>query len=261
VQFPQELKRCVVFIAAKKADDTFAFMGTAFLVADDTKPKRVPLIITAKHVLNGIKDLGLDEVCLRVNLKDGSSHWYSSPINKWFIHPDDNVDVALWVTNGAPEWDHNFYPLSSSATQDRIKENEIDGGDDLFYIGLFSHHHGRDRNIPIVRVGNIAALPAEQIQTAKYKMDGYLVESRSIGGLSGSPVFVNLGNSRIINGELLINKGYKLGHLLLGLIHGHYDHKGEFEKLNTGIAIVVPVEKIFDTIEYAIKAKIITFTD
>ena len=77
-------------------------------------------------------------------------------------------------------------------TEKVIKENEIEVGEEVFVTGLFSHHHGQSKNIPIVRVGNISAMPEEKIQTKEHLMDAYLIEARSIGGLSGSPVFVIL---------------------------------------------------------------------
>ena len=54
---------------------------------------------------------------------------------------------------------------------------------------------GRDRNFPIVRTGHIAMMPDEKIPKVKIgdwegNADAYLIESRSIGGWSGSPVFV-----------------------------------------------------------------------
>jgi hypothetical protein len=50
-------------------------------------------------------------------------------------------------------------------------------------VGLFSEHQGAERNIPIVRVGNIAAMPEEPVLTTSWgAIDAYLIEARSIGG-------------------------------------------------------------------------------
>ena len=82
-------------------------------------------------------------------------------------------------------------------------------------------------------------------------LEGYLIETRSTGGLSGSPVFVHKGTTRIFNKE---------GPLyLLGLIHGHwnwdYPNLGRIvvdahyaEAINMGIGIVVPAQKILQVI-------------
>jgi hypothetical protein len=63
-------------------------------------------------------------------------------------------------------------------------------GDAVFITGLFSHHPGKARNLRVIRVGNIAAMPDEPVKTQRGEMEAYLIEARSLGGLSGSPVFV-----------------------------------------------------------------------
>jgi len=85
-----------------------------------------------------------------------------------------------------------------------------------------------------------------------------LVEARSIGGLSGSPVFLNLGIARIIKKHVKFASGSQI-YYLFGLVHGHYDvETGEIDSLeveartdsesrdsvNTGIAMVVPFRNI-----------------
>jgi len=109
----------------------------------------------------------------------------------------DRTDVA--VTSLAFDWDvvdheciplFNYNPLEIAPTVRH--ERDIGLGDETFAIGLFRSHYGQQRNMPVIRVGNIAAMPEEPI-AAKYGKDfieGYLVEMRSIAGLSGSPVFV-----------------------------------------------------------------------
>ena len=94
------------------------------------------------------------------------------------------------------------------------------------------------------------------------EMDAYLIEARSIGGLSGSPVFVNLGSMRSKSGGLTIGAGGPR-FLLFGLVHGHYDvdaseideldHDvivpGQRDHVNTGIAIVVPFNSFFSVVQ------------
>ena len=100
-------------------------------------------------------------------------------------------------------------------------------------------------------------MPEEKINTRHHNLDAYLIEARSIGGLSGSPVFVNLGNSRIIDGKSMKSKGGPVC-FLIGLIHGHYDNNADeidiledFEneqtsRVNTGIAIVTPINHLIN---------------
>ena len=57
-------------------------------------------------------------------------------------------------------------------------------------IGLYTSQYGSVRNIPIARTGNVAAIPDEPVWTGRGFAAGYLVEARSIAGLSGSPAFL-----------------------------------------------------------------------
>lgn len=63
--------------------------------------------------------------------------------------------------------------------------------------GLYRNHYGAQRNIPVVRSEIIAARREEPIETALGPMDAYLVEVRSIGGLSGSPAYAVSGLHRL----------------------------------------------------------------
>ena len=109
----------------------------------------------------------------------------------------------------------------------RLERLHIGIGDETIISGLFTAVPGTTRNIPIVRHGNIAMMPGEQIQTDLGFADVFLVEARSIGGLSGSPVFVRhtLGVKVKREGDgsddLLFANGP--GITLLGLMHGHWD--------------------------------------
>ena len=83
------------------------------------------------------------------------------------------------------------------ARSDTIHSEGIGIGDEVFMVGLFHRHTGRDRNEPIIRVGNIASLPSAPVPLDEgEKAEAILIEPRSIGGLSGSPVFVHMGYTR-----------------------------------------------------------------
>ena len=102
----------------------------------------------------------------------------------------------------------------------------------------------------------------EKVNTKYGLLDAYLIEARSIGGLSGSPVFVNLGLVRSINGKLVKSPASYGPHYFLGLIHGHWDEAvnstpsdtediQSVKSVNMGIAIVTPGEKILDLLNDA----------
>ncbi len=261
------------------ADGEYRLAGTAFYCskppAAGNNPNSVYLI-TARHVIDGIRRLGINEVCLRINFANGTAQWLSIPINAWFTHPtEQNVDIAMAPFPIAEGFDHMMIPATDFPTADVQKRfGGIGVGDEVIIIGLFRHHHGQTRNIPIIRVGNIAAMDEEPVVTKDFgPIPAFLIEARSIGGLSGSPVFVNLGTTVLIDGKLQLFKGPV--HILLGIVHGHYDVSANkvddaqerdlsTAQVNMGIAIVTPHYKItevlnhpsFLTVETAISASL-----
>lgn len=247
------------------ADGTFRLGGSVFFLGQPHENGKADPVywVTARHVIDGIRKKGLDKIFIRANTKDGKSIWVASELNQWFWSQNDrSLDVAI-LRAGIPEpLDHMVIPYNLCATEQTFKDNEVALGDEVFVTGLFRHHHGEQRNIPIARVGNLASMTEDKIVTRDFGgIDAFLIEARSIGGLSGSPVFLNLGIHRFIGGQV---KQAPKGPIffLLGLIHGHFDSSASSvdellvgqedtvttERVNTGIAIVVPFASIMKTI-------------
>lgn len=267
---PDWVRKCVVFIGYKMADGEMRFAGSGFFlgrppagyVSGHAMASGLRLI-TARHVIEGIRKKGLTETFIRVNTKSGGAVW-SKCEGEWRFHPtDSSVDTAILFCGIPNDWDHIAIPTSVCATSKVFAEQEVALGDEVFIVGLFHRHHGKARNIPIVRVGNLAALSEEKVETAEFGLiDAHLIEARSIGGLSGSPVFLNLGIIRQI-GKQIVNKLDGPVMFLLGLVHGHYDVPAvdldislthdvpsiTTEKINTGIALVVPIEKVMEAFD------------
>lgn len=258
-----EVRKCVVFVGLRKANGEFRLAGTAFFLDKPVEGQENALhvwAITARHVIDKIRETGVAESYLRLNNNNGQTEWVAVPLNEWHTHPTDkSIDVAVLKFQLLESSDHKVIPYSMCGTDDKLKEKAVGLGDEVFVTGLFIHHHGSKKNIPIVRVGNVACLSEERVVTEQFgEIDAYLIEARSIGGLSGSPVFVNLGHTRTIGGTTYMGAGGQI--LLLGLIHGHYDVKAEdidmiedtsknqHDSINTGIAIVVPFNNIDSTI-------------
>jgi hypothetical protein len=141
-------------------------------------------------------------------------------------------------------------------------------GDQVAVVGLFRNHFGKERDLSITRMGNIAMMREEPVFTdyCGY-IDAYLIEAHSISGLSGSPVwFLNYPlrpaelPDKPNHMTLMQLEHGKAIYYLMGLIHGHFDIKNLNEDtvvdderetsdgINTGIGVVVPVEKVIETI-------------
>jgi hypothetical protein len=217
--------------------------------------------VTAKHVVEGLKG---QEPYVVINLKSGGKKALvlGSGVRWWFHPTDRTADVAVMPFAIQP--DHDIVSVGVEdlfLTKENFGKYKIGVGDQVFITGLFSPADGRKRNIPIVRHGNVAMLPTEPIQTDYGYAEVYLIEARSIGGLSGSPVFVRetVAMRVKVRGEQVL-VGATARQQLLGLMHGHWDIKesemnnatftmpDEGRGVNMGIGIVVPATKILETI-------------
>jgi hypothetical protein len=258
MKVPDNIRKCVVFIGYKMADGEYRLGGSGFFLGTmicGNQSKRT-FLVTAKHVIDGVRKTGIKEVQIRVNNKDGNASWIETKLDDWFHHPsDESMDVSLHEMGIPPESDHLVIPDTIFATDKVFSDLQVGLGDEVFIVGLFKHHQGNLRNIPIVRIGNLSATNEEKLRVKGFgEIEAYLIEARSIGGLSGSPVFLNLGKLRLVDGGLKQTDG-ETSFYMLGLIHGHFDEEsiidGETEDskkgsnaVNTGIAIVVPFSTI-----------------
>ena len=261
---PDEVRKCVAFLAYKDAQGMIRLAGTIFFVAISLPGETLGgfgYAVTAKHVIDGIRQNSADgKVYIRLNLKNVGARLAESRIEDWQSHPtDSSVDVSAHPFPSSAEFDHLVFPATGIATADVIRTQSVGIGDEVFIVGLFVHHYGQQRNIPIIRMGNIAAMPEEKIQTRSEEIEAFLIESRSIGGLSGSPVFVNTAGARTVGNTIRVGGG---GIFLLGLVHGHWDVSpsetdtmivdNRRESVNVGIAIVAPAQKILEVLNHPV---------
>jgi hypothetical protein len=262
MDIPAEVQKCVVFVGCRRPGGKESLIGSAFFVAKLARgahPITFRYVVTAAHVIEAIRDkLGLDTVLLRVNRKSGDAQWIETRLQDWYFHPDQAVDVAVMPIQSLIGFDHNLFPLHLFLNADTVRDEKVGAGNEVFLVGLFYRHFGGRNNIPIVRVGNVAAMPGEKVNTCRGPTDAYLIECRSIGGLSGCPVFLPLGTTRSISGLAI---GQMARYFLLGLMHGHFDVREALtdesiaaqdgsppKSVNMGIAVVVPIEKVLDTL-------------
>lgn len=260
VRVPDNVRKCVVFIGVELPAGGFRRLGTGFLLSvnlGDTG-QFFPYLVTAAHILAKAAEFG-DSVFISFNSIDGPAKWYSVKMSEWTLPSQDReaCDVAVVPMPVPDGLDWLAFDSSSRVTPDMIRQFGIGVGDEVFVTGLFFNHAGRYRDIPIVRVGNIAAMPEEPVVTTIGNIEAYLVELRSTGGLSGSPVFVQIGPMRPdpATGRNRPASGFAL----LGVLHGHWDlevpratpkpdsrQDAIAERFNMGIGIVTPIDKVIE---------------
>lgn len=241
-------------------DTSIHWGGTCFFVeetASASPPKIWGYMVTARHVAEAVADR---DFFLRLNLKAGGSVIIQSPGQscRWWVHPtDESADVAVvrWLppegTLSLKRWN-----VADFVTARDISEGRFGPGDDIDMFGLFSPMPGEDQNLTILRKGTLSMLPNELVRTKRGPTEAYLVEARSIGGLSGSPVVVTETMAHTVGSARMKGIGKSA---LLGLVHGHWEFSESGESAedpksftsdsgHSGVTIVVPAQKILDVI-------------
>ena len=261
MRVPEEVRQCVAYIGLEAkgpgGEPALEPLGTGFFVevkSETTTDRVYVYLVTAAHV---VEDVKADQWSIRLNNKEGGSLLLRPAVGeaaayvKWWFHPTDkSVDVAV-MPMVPPEELVDYRRLSAAemfVTEEIIRSNSIGAGDEVFMTGLFTKLAGSKRNQPIVRTGNIAMMPDEPVPTSRGMLEAYLIEARSIGGLSGSPAFV----------RTTVQMGLGMTYLL-GLMHGHWDippgavndlaeDRDGGGSVNMGIAVVVPARKILEVL-------------
>jgi hypothetical protein len=251
MRIPNELLDCVVFLC-RETPSGWKYGGTGYFVTmksvvhDDLS---FLYFVTAKHCL----DQAGPSLALRLNRKAGGSCILRVEAEWHFSMGGSDVAVLpleLGPNDLLDDCEYKYIFVESAATLPVIQQFDIGPGDELVVTGLFTRHYGQSRNRPIVRMGNIAAMPDEPIKTPAGDVRAYIAEMRSIGGLSGSPVFVRLGPNRPNRPDGVPGQPY---YFLLGQIRGHWDAMGNFgqelnQEINMGMALITPVADLLSVL-------------
>jgi hypothetical protein len=270
MRVPDYILKSVCLVAEEISQDlsadTVDELGTGFVVG--VRSKVAPsfpffYLVTAKHVVKEFIDQKRPLV-FAVNSKTGNLARLPTISNtRWRFHPTDNgADVAVlpldWI---GTEFDFLTIHSDLLANPQVMKQFGIGIGDDVYLPGLFGSIAGFKRFHPIVRHGMLAMLPIEQIEVDGASTDVYLIEARSIGGISGSPVFVRPTVSYRPNRNAQWLDGLARFHRVIGMVRGHWDIR-ESERnnvraqhsqkygVNMGIASITPAFKIIETLNH-----------
>jgi hypothetical protein len=204
---------------------------------------------------------------IRLNSKKGEPRIIPRAPSAW-VHHSDGDDLAISSIELDKDKYKFKYLLASPSflmTEDRMKRSDIGAGDETFMVGRYVGRDERKGNVPVVRFGHLAAAGTETINQGKerdyFLQESFLVETHSIGGLSGSPVFVWVPFERVHRGprdgeramqwrKEVRSLSLKPREWLLGIDWGHLDEviygdDGEQRHiLFPGMAGIVPAWKL-----------------
>lgn len=205
--------------------------GSGFVVGVPSAfPNRVfTYAISNRHVVEA-------SPVIRLNTKSGVLDIFDFKTTHWTF--SDDQDIAVCPISFSDAHKFRYVPRGAFLTRERIEQERIGPGDDVFMVGRFVNHEGQQRNTPSVRFGNLAMMPDEPVRHNFNSSKGqlsFLVDIRTVGGYSGSPVFVCGRTFSKANGGWSLSPPN--GPWLLGVEWGHLlDHNG----INTGMSGVVP---------------------
>jgi len=261
MRVPDEILEPGVFLYFQESGDMSErrrAIGTAFFISIRSKTANLlyPYLVTAKHCV--VEPMERGDLFVRLNTTDGASAFVQVK-DGWLFPDDPSSDIAV-LPFGIPSELQNRFEFRTVAeamlaTEAKLKEHEVGIGDEIVISGLFTRLAAKPRNIPIVRFGNISALPT-QLSDSKTGLNyhAFLAEVRSIGGLSGSPVFVVIGPGRVPPSKTMrLDRRYLM---LIGVVRGHWEHKepgigeagsafaDELAKVNWGITTITPVKDV-----------------
>jgi hypothetical protein len=192
MRIDDKLLKIVAFLGLRMADGNLVHVGSGFFLVGPP-PESRGCLITARHVIDGVRNTGLQSIFVGLNPSNGSAEWIETTIGDWMLPQNENLDLALLPRTFNELADHLYLPARLILSDQDVTALNVGIGDEVFACGLFSIHPGENRILPVIRVGNVSRYPAEKLHTDKFgTIEAFLIELRSLGGLSGSPVFIHL---------------------------------------------------------------------
>ena len=202
---------------------------------------------------------------IRINTKANDFDIYIAEPRHWYHHPDGDDLAVLPLSLEFTRYNLSLVPIGIFVDSKIIYDNYIGAGDGVFMIGRFIGYDSKQKNEPTVRFGNLSLGTPVGIEHERgYTQESYLIESRSLSGYSGSPVFVYVPpfsqRWQRFKGETKPITTSSVGRQwLLGVDWGHKymdeyvrERNGEIcseqwkVRTNSGISCVVPAWKLME---------------
>ena len=280
MRISDEVTRTVVFIGYPTSDPGkggIDCIGTAFFLQYDD----APYLVTVRHVAEYV---GSEPFLIRINRHaDGADNL---PIDgaKWVYHQNPEIDVAILPVDFVSDQTHSIRFIDDAKESwwsNKAWKYGVGLGDFCYTVGLFRVLAGMSRNMPVVHFGTIARtyyssftelIPVKDWRDPSGKKsimsDAYLVQSPSLSGLSGAPVFVRPSN-QLVRQELVdanphlhpaeMGDAVASWHLqLIGMWQGAWDappgevltaEHGNNTRVPVGMGVVLPIDYVHSTLE------------
>jgi hypothetical protein len=252
MKIPKQLLKAIAFVSQDQED--LDYRATAFVVSVPFDERTGCMhLVTAKHVATKLSE---GKAMIALNGKDGFPLWMKNDTQvPRYFHEDSSVDVAILPMASARLNDYDYQDISTNmfVTEERQAQYDLGIGDDIFSLSLFRTYVGEERLSPIVRVGVIAMMPEGRFPHPHFvSVETYLIDCWSMGGYSGSPVFVRdtiKMQAQSADGQPRPFSAAGDFHLL-GLLSGHItipSTDGRPDQ-DTKVGLVFPARKILEAL-------------
>lgn len=198
-------------------------VGSGFfysLLSDDGK-KRIPFIVTNKHVIDGATEviIYLHTIDKATGKKETHTNLTIGDVKNQFIHhPDADVDLcaipvgALFNAMVNTGKEPNFFDFNNkSCYENYISENTLGGIEEVYMTGYPNGIWDSKNNKPITRKG----ITATSIKSDWQGKKEFLIDISCFPGSSGSPVYI-YNDGTFMNGDSIV-AGTRL--ILLGVLY------------------------------------------
>ena len=276
MQVDEGVLKCAVFLGVP-TERGFCADGSGFFMFITEEDLDFTYVVTCRHVVRPFEPRrsttpNPEKIWIRANTrKDHKPREIPTVRGDWICHQDKSLDICVYPFDVA-KWDaDDSLDIARLETHTIVLHENLEKhvalslGDEVFIPGCFVGRVGELRNIPVVRVGNIAALPYEPVWGASPRHPAYLIETKSLGGISGSPVFLHLLPTRHVPPRKLraadgkeVNPALLIG-IMQGLHSGNYhaDFVGDDPEaiippvpadvdFNAGIGVTIPIKHILE---------------
>jgi len=213
--------------------DTAIYTGTGyFFLFKENGIRSIPVVITNKHVVEGMKKGTLIFTISKDKEPDDTNHVRLS-LDKfesyWIKHPDENVDLCaislVPFFNAAREQgiDIFYIPFSFSIVPGEKELNTLVAMEEIVMIGYPNGIWDEVNNKPIFRKGITATHPCFDYNGRKE----FLIDAACFPGSSGSPVLIINDSPRIEKDGVLSLGSIRI--FLMGTLYAgpQYTSKGD----------------------------------
>jgi S1-C subfamily serine protease len=222
--------------------------GTAFLMSKPipNSNKFQPVLITAKHVLDGIvgdtatlnlrrqTDSGWQRIRYTFKIRDAGQPLWASP---------DDIDVAVMYIK-IPDQIQNQIPRISTALladDEMLSLFEVNPGDELTALGYPLGAESNSAGFAILRSGKIASYPLLPTEATQK----FLFDFAIFPGNSGGPVYLS-SNNRTYGGRMHTNETV---HFIVGLVTQQLSGNVSNNKESLSLAAVIHASWIKKAVE------------